>query len=827
MAQLTSSLIVRLVDRVSQPARAVSRSLLSIRDAGEGAGRRPFGDRLAESIRRNDQALARSRGSLVDAAAGFYALRGAIASPVREAMRFESAMADVKKVVDFPTPEALGDLRDEIVALSKEVPISVNGLAAIAAAAGQAGIAGEDLTRFTETAAKVGVAFDISADQAGESMAKLMTGLGLNIDEVTLLTDSMNHLSNSQASSAAEILDVVRRVGAQGKQFGFTSTEVAAFGSAMIAAGAQSEVASTSFRNMGKALTMGDSATSRVRDGLEAIGLTSSDVAKRMQEDAVGTTLDVLERISKMPAEMQAALSNDIFGSEARALGPLLTNLDLIRDSLGLVDDASRYAGSSFKEFEVRAETFENALMLFNNRLSAMKIVIGEALLPSVNNLMDALAPIIEQVTQFAKAHPELIQNVLAATAAVVGFKIAIAGLNFIGLLGRGGALSLLALGFGTVGKASIRLKNAAAANLAYQASLKGMGGGGALGRLQKLRAAMTGMLFAIPGVSGLAGAATALGSALVGITAPMWGAIALGIAAVAVAATWLWRQWDKVSSIAKGLASRLREEIGPALQFTLEGIEKLHPGLRTLRELLGPLFDGLGERAAEALDAAKEAFSKFKGWIKGFFVRDVLGEDEKAAFRQKGYDFADAMINSVKERVNALVEWFEELPGRLIEAIGDINLGSFIKWPEPPAWFRQLNLGDPSAQARSVSRRNSRFDGARASGGPVRAGRAYLVGEEGPEIVTFGDHGFVHNASRTAQAIRNGAAITGGADRFAGGAAPAVGGGGVNVKIDGPLTGPITISAGEDPLAMVDQIGEALEARLAQSMRGLYADGV
>lgn len=190
----------------------MTNSLLGIQRVGANANRMSFGDRLAAGIRRNDAALADARGGLIDAAAGFYALKTAIAAPVRAAMRFESAMVDVRKVVDFPTPEAFDDFRDGLIDLSRKMPVSVNGLAAIAAAAGQAGIAGDDLNRFTETAARIGVAFDISADRAGEAMAKLMTGLGFGIDEVTLLSDAMNHLSDAQASSAAEILEVVRRV---------------------------------------------------------------------------------------------------------------------------------------------------------------------------------------------------------------------------------------------------------------------------------------------------------------------------------------------------------------------------------------------------------------------------------------------------------------------------------------------------------------------------------------------------------------------------------------------------------------------------------------
>ena len=54
-----------------------------------------------------------------------------------------------------------------------------------------------------------------------------------------------------------------------------------------------------------------------------------------------------------------------------------------------------------------------------------------------------------------------------------------------------------------------------------------------------------------------------------------------------------------------------------------------------------------------------------------------------------------------------------------------------------------------------------------------------------------------------------------------------AAAGEGVTLKIDGPLTGPITITSSQNPLDVVEQIGEALETMLARKMRGLYADGV
>lgn len=82
------------------------------------------------------------------------------------------------------------------------------------------------------------------------------------------------------------------------------------------------------------------------------------------------------------------------------------------------------------------------------------------------------------------------------------------------------------------------------------------------------------------------------------------------------------------------------------------------------------------------------------------------------------------------------------------------------------------------SATAWSMVRAAERQLEGRATGGPVKAGRTYRVGENGPEIVTFGEDGYVHNAADT-RAMMSGAS---------GGAASAWGGSGmqeIRVVID------------------------------------------
>ena len=183
------------------------------------------------------------------------------------------------------------------------------------------------------------MAFGISADQAGDALPQLMNALSLSLDETTSLADAINHLSNNMASGAPKVLDFVQRIGAQAKTFGFAAEQTAAFGSAMIAAGFNADVAATSFKNMGLALKQGDSASERRKAAFVELKLTAKQVAEDMAEDAVGTTLDVFERLRKIPEAQRAALMSDLFGNEAAALAPLSENTEALHEALGLVAD--------------------------------------------------------------------------------------------------------------------------------------------------------------------------------------------------------------------------------------------------------------------------------------------------------------------------------------------------------------------------------------------------------------------------------------------------------------------------------------------------------
>lgn len=341
--------------------------------------------------------IAKQAAAIASAAWGALKIGEFVTDSVQAAVDFESAMADVAKVVDGLRDENgnLTDtyyaMSDSIVQMSKNIPMAAEDLAAITASAGTAGIAAEELTTFTETAAKMGVAFDTTADQAGDWMAKWRTSFTMSQEEVTALADQINYLSNNSASTASEISTIVTAVGPLGDVAGISAAQIAALGSTMVGVGVQQDVAATGIRKLATTMVAGSSATKAQATVLQQLGLDATEMAQRMQTDAEGAILTFLEAVSKLPEAEQAAALKNYFGQESvGAIAPLLTNLDVLRERFEMVADAQLYAGSMDAEYAARAATTANNIQLYENRIAALKIQIGNYLLPVVNKVLGA-----------------------------------------------------------------------------------------------------------------------------------------------------------------------------------------------------------------------------------------------------------------------------------------------------------------------------------------------------------------------------------------------------------------------------------------------------
>ena len=282
-------------------------------------------------------------------------------------------MADVRKVVDFDTPQQFQQMQQDLLAMTHRIPMAGKELAAIAASGGQLGIARQDIAGFTETVAKMSVAFDMSADAAGDSMAKLANVYQIPIAQIGKLGDAINHLSNSSPAKASDIVTALGRVGGVAKQFGLTELQTASLANAFISLGKPPEVAGTAINGMLTKLMTADKGGRKFQAALKAMGTSAQELKKNIAQNGEQALVDFLQQINKLPKAEQMGTLVDLFGLEyADDVAVLAGSIETYQKSINALKETGKdgkpaFAGSMDKEFAARSATTANNWQLFKN----------------------------------------------------------------------------------------------------------------------------------------------------------------------------------------------------------------------------------------------------------------------------------------------------------------------------------------------------------------------------------------------------------------------------------------------------------------------------
>ena len=582
-------------------------------------------------------------------------------TPVKQAMQMEDAMAEIKKVVDFTSPDGLQKMQAALEKMSLSIPITAEGLAKITAAAGQAGIAEKDLIRFTETAAKMGVAFDISAEEAGEMMAKWRSGMNLTQDQVESLADATNALSNNNAAMAKQVGEALKRYGALGKVAGLTEKQTAAMAATIIGAGAEAEVAATGMNAFMRALTKGGSMTDLQKAAFGNLGFDALQLQKDVQKNAPKTIFAVLEAVkTKLPKELQMQYLTAMFGEEgARAMGPMLANTEKLRENFDLVAESEKYAGSMEKEFLSRSATTSNALELASNAMSYFARAVGDPMLGTLKERALDFVKLGEAAGTWIKKNQTLVKWFLYISGVVLSC-VAVFHMLRVALFVLGTpVLKLITTGMKLYeGLLLIRggLSANTAAIKAYSFAMSVWKGG---------------ILVATKALGGLKMAATAAGSAMKFMFTNPIGMAITAIATLVLAGIYLYKNWDEVKAKLVELWAAFEEKF-PGLAATMKNIYE---------GSIKPTIDGI-----------KTTFQGLISFISGVFSGDwtKAWEGAKTSFAgcfQALPDFAKGPLNLVISLANKAIAGLNSLGSfkipDMVPGIGGQSVG--INIPEIP----------------------------------------------------------------------------------------------------------------------------------------------
>lgn len=384
--------------------------------------------KMQRSEQRRDQALQRAANLSLVAGSMETAGRkmlGAVRGPLDEAISFEEAMADVKKVVDFAEPDGLKKLSFRLIEMTRTIPLAKEELAQIASAGGQLGIKENDLPDYVETVAKMATAFDMMPDVAGESMAKLANVYQVPLDKIGPLGDAINHLSNNTAAKASDIVRVLSRIGGTAKQFDLATTEAAALADAFIALGRPPEVAGTAINALLTKLQTATVQSKSFKDGLGEIGYSAEEMATMVNNDGQGALNALFQSLQQLDKGERSNVIAQMFGAEyADDISLLVGGLDQYSKALGLVSKQTDYAGSMEKEFQARADTSANKIQLMEQRWDAIQLRMGERLIPLLDTFMDGLDWLMDTIDALSDRFPSATTAVLGTVAVIGGIAV-------------------------------------------------------------------------------------------------------------------------------------------------------------------------------------------------------------------------------------------------------------------------------------------------------------------------------------------------------------------------------------------------------------------
>ncbi len=650
------SLLIRLIDQFSAPAKTIAGKLKAIGDTAKEMGsafgqsvREGFSvDNVEKASANAEQALSKARARLL----GAFGMAMTLGAPVVQAAQFDQSMRGLDKVLDV-SGERLANLRKFALDTSAEVPIAARDLVDLMSEAAQGGVPQEELEAFSLYVAKAAVAFDMAGGEIGDRFAKLRNVYKLNQQGIEELGDATNHLSNNMAAKASELTDFTNRASAGAGQLKLTAVQAAAVGAAMIASGIVPETAARGFNALATRATVGGKKT---EEAFKTLGINRKKWLKELDQDAPKAVMKIFDAMNKSPKGMEALV--DLVGMDfSDDFSKLVNNPELLAKAFGYVADAQDYAGSATQEAAKQAEGAVKKWELLTNKLTRLSIVIGDMLLPIAVRAMEIMGDLIDKAVEFAEANPELAASIVQVAAGMLALSIASRLLAF----------AIAAVRLPLIGLASTFLKfDESGRNIATGWRIIAGAGSMLGGAFGIVRAAAVGIVGAISGIS-----------------APV---LAVGLALMAAGFS-VWKYWDRISSFASGFASAFSGiwdsvKSGAAsaadwLADKLASFLNLPPGqVEAFKAAFKAAFDFSG-----LIDSAKQMLADLWASIGDFFSAEELTDGEKAEMYNAGRALGESIINGIKEFV---AEW--------ITPIQDLfKFALEIEWPEPPDWLRWL----------------------------------------------------------------------------------------------------------------------------------------
>jgi len=322
---------------------------------------------------------------------------------IKSSIDWEQALAGVAKTTNMSGSE-LNKMGNEITKMSNTMPFAATEIAGVAEAAGQLGIKKQDITSFTRTMMNLGVATNLTADEAATEFARFANAANMPIKDVDRLGSTVVALGNSTATTEKEIVEMAQRLAGAGAQAGFSSDEIMSVSAAMSSVGIEAEAGGTAMTQIWNKMTK---AVAEGGDTLDSFAKTAGVSGKEFAQIWENNPSKALSMFVKGLGETEGGAKGvlkalDDVGikgiREADTIRRMANNHQVLDKALKTGSEGWKENSALTNEANIRYETMGSKLKMLKNTFINFARTIGDAVAPIVSFLADKLTGLFEHL---------------------------------------------------------------------------------------------------------------------------------------------------------------------------------------------------------------------------------------------------------------------------------------------------------------------------------------------------------------------------------------------------------------------------------------------
>ena len=335
-------------------------------------------------------------------AAAATALAAGLTISVKNAVEFEKGMTNIATIIDTNT-ESLTDMGNAVLDISKRTPVQISELTATLYEIRDAGISADEAMEVLEKSAQLGVVALGSTAEAADIVTSAVNAFKLSSEETDKVFGYVFEAAKAGKTSLSDLANGFGSVAAMAANANIELPEYLSAVAALTVTGLPAAQANAELKSVISGVTRESKELTKVLDQLGAKSF--KDLM-----DKKGGLVNAFKSITDAVKDDDAAIIS-IFGSikAYNAVVQLSGDLNgLYTETLANMENGAQNVTEAF---EKQKNTVSAQWQTMKNNLEVLSIQVGSALLPALNQALQAVTAFIDKIPAIVEQLKDWVQN--------------------------------------------------------------------------------------------------------------------------------------------------------------------------------------------------------------------------------------------------------------------------------------------------------------------------------------------------------------------------------------------------------------------------------